>query len=85
MDLQAHKDSLLQQISSVQDASIIQILENILHQLTEPDQAESHDWWNELSPEQQQSLDLGIQQAEAGDTVSSEEVHKRVQTLFNKK
>ena len=82
MDLQAHKDSLLQQIRSVQDASIIQTLENILHQLMKADKPASSNWWNELTEEQQASAMRGLEQSRNGETISHEDMRREIDDLL---
>ena len=68
MDLQAEKSDLLQQILNINDIGVIKKVKNLLKK-----QEKEHDWFDELSEEQQQSVLRGLEQADRGETISHEE------------
>ena len=45
--------------------------------LRDPEASEVEDWYTELSPEQKASIERGLADADAGRTVTSEEMWKR--------
>ena len=73
MDLQAEKLDLLQQILDINDIGIIKKVKNLLKK-----QEKEHDWFDDLSEEQQQSIMRGLEQADRGETISHEEAMARL-------
>jgi hypothetical protein len=68
MDIQAEKLELLQAILNIEDISLIKKVKKLL---SKP--AESHDWFDDLSEDQQQSVMRGLEQADRGEFISDEE------------
>ena len=66
------KLSLINWISGLTDMSILGSINNLRSSTSEGD------WWDELTPEQQASLEEGMAQAKAGEDISSEEFWKRL-------
>ena len=62
MDIQSEKLELIKLLVETNDKSIIESIKNIF-------KSEKKDVWKELSPEEQEEIDLGIQEANRGDTV----------------
>jgi hypothetical protein len=62
MDIQSEKLELIKLILEINDKDVIESIKNIF-------KSEKKDLWKELSPEEQEEIDLGIQQANRGDTV----------------
>lgn len=66
MDLAARKYNFIQELTTI-DESLLEKLENFL-------KAHKKDWYNELSTEEQEELELGIKQAENNEFISHEAV-----------
>lgn len=62
MELQSDKLELIKMVLETNDKSIIEALKNIF-------KAQQKDVWKELSPEEQEEIDLGILEANRGDQV----------------
>jgi hypothetical protein len=62
MDIQSEKLELIKLLLETNDKSIIESIKNIF-------KSEKKDVWKELSLEEQEEIDLGIQEANRGDTV----------------
>ncbi|MFE3871563.1 MULTISPECIES: hypothetical protein [Flavobacterium] len=62
MDIQSEKLELIKLLLETNDKSIIESIKNIF-------KSEKKDVWKELSPEEQEEIDLGIQEANRGDKV----------------
>jgi len=71
MDLKASKLELIQAILKVDNASIIEKMVNILRK-------EQGDFWNELSPEQQQEIKKGLVELDEGKRVSYDSFVKKI-------
>lgn len=62
MDIQSEKLELIKMLLETDDKAIIEAIKNIF-------KAQKKDVWKELSPEQQEEIDLEIQEANRGDQV----------------
>ena len=62
MDIQAEKLELIKMLLETNDKVIIDAVKNIF-------KSEKKDVWKQLSPEQQEEIDLRIQEANRGDQV----------------
>ena len=62
MDIQTEKLELIKLLLETDDTSIIIAVKNIFY-------SQKKDVWKELSPEQQEEIDLEIQEANRGDKV----------------
>jgi hypothetical protein len=62
MDIQSEKLELIKLLLETNDKAIIEAIKNIF-------KSEKKDVWKELSPEEQEEIDLGIQEANRGDQV----------------
>ena len=62
MDLQSEKLELIKMLLETNDKAIIESIKNILL-------SEKKDLWEELSPEQQDEINLEIQESNRGDVV----------------
>ena len=71
MDLQAEKLSLVQAILDIEDISIIKEVKNLLKK-------KEHDWFDDLTEEQQQDVIIGLEQADRGETITHEEAIARL-------
>ncbi len=66
MDLQAEKLKLVQAVLNINDIDLIMEVENLL-------KSHNHDWFDDLSDDQQQSVIRGLEQANRGETITHEE------------
>jgi hypothetical protein len=71
MDLQAEKLNLVQAILDIEDISLIKKIKNLLKK-------REHDWFDDLTEEQQESVRIGIEQADRGEGIPHEEALKRL-------
>ncbi|MDI6033130.1 hypothetical protein QLS91_08600 [Flavobacterium sp. LB2P84] len=62
MDVQSEKLELIKMLLETDDKTIIEAIKNIF-------KAQKKDVWKELSPEQQEEIDLEILEANRGDQV----------------
>jgi len=62
MDMQSEKLELIKMLLDTNDKTIIEAIKNIF-------KAQKKDVWKELSPEQQEEIDLEILEANRGDQV----------------
>ena len=62
MDIQSDKLELIKMLLETDDKAIIEAIKNIF-------KAQKKDVWTELSPEQQEEIDLEILEANRGDQV----------------
>jgi hypothetical protein len=62
MDIQSEKLELIKMLLETEDNTIIEAIKNIL-------KSQKKDVWKELSPEQQEEIDLEILEANRGDQV----------------
>ena len=62
MDIQSEKLELIKLIVETDETAIIESIKNIF-------KSEKKDIWKDLSPEQQEEIDLRIQEANRGDQV----------------
>ena len=62
MNIQAEKLELIKMLLETDDKTIIEAIKNIF-------KSQKKDVWKDLSPEQQEEIDLGILEANRGDQV----------------
>ena len=62
MDIQSEKLELIKLLLETNDNTIIEAIKNIF-------KSQKKDVWKDLSPEQQEEIDLGILEANRGDQV----------------
>ncbi len=62
MEIQSDKLELIKMVLETDDKAIIDAIKNIF-------KAQKKDVWRELSPEEQEEIDLGILEANRGDQV----------------
>ncbi|BAU53268.1 hypothetical protein [Mucilaginibacter gotjawali] len=71
MDLQAEKLNLVQAILDIEDISLIKKVKKILKKA-------DHDWFDDLTGEQQQDVFTAIEQLDRGEGIPHEEAVKRL-------
>ena len=62
MDIQLEKEALIKKLLETNDESIIVAVKKIF-------KSEKKDWWDELSQEQKEEIEIGIAQADAGEVL----------------
>ena len=71
MDIQATKIELAQLLLKTDNVLVLNKIKTIL-------KTEKKDWWDELSKEQQDSIDEGCAEIDRGEYVTWEEVKKQI-------
>ena len=75
MDIKSLKIDLIHWLTKLNDKKILEEINHI---------KESHqDWWDEISQKEKEAIDDGISQLDRGESVSHEEVKKRIRQKFN--
>lgn len=70
MDIQLKKLELIKKIAETEDLAIIQSIQKIFTK-------KNKDWWDDLTDEQKEDLELSMQEFERGEVVSYESILKR--------
>ena len=73
LNIQTKKIELIQWLSTIEDLSVINKLIDLKKQ-------ENKDWWNSISDAEKQSVEKGLQDAEAGKLNS----HSKAKNLYGK-
>lgn len=76
MNLQAMKLELVQMILNTDRPNLLEKVSQILKQEKEAD------WWDELPISVQQAIEVGIKEADRGETTPHEEVMKEVRLRY---
>ncbi|MBL4586363.1 MAG: hypothetical protein JKX84_04790 [Flavobacteriales bacterium] len=80
MDLQADINWIKSELDKVKDPSFVQVLKSLLNYRSKQQEVAIE---NELSSEEQAYIERGLKQANNGETVSSESVHRKVNRLLS--
>lgn len=75
MNLESRKISLINWISSLQEASIIDKMEAI--------QKENADWWDSVSNEDKHAIEEGLEQLDKGEFLTRAQVRSKVKEKYN--
>lgn len=70
MDIQSEKLSLIEWIANQKD-------KNIIKELLAVKKSAQEDWWDEISNDEKQQIQIGLEQVEKGQTIPHEEVMKK--------
>ncbi|MBP4139546.1 hypothetical protein [Flavobacterium geliluteum] len=70
MDIQLEKLELIKMLAETQDPAIIKSIRKIFKK-------QKKDWWDELTQQQKEEIELGIKQVERGEVVSYESILER--------
>lgn len=70
MGIQLDRLEVINMLKEINDPSIIKAVKKMLTK-------EKKDWWDELTNEQKQDLELGLKQFERGEVVSYESILER--------
>lgn len=76
MNLQARKLELVQMILNTDRPNLLEKVSQILKQ------EEEADWWDELPISVQQAIEVGIKEADRGETTPHEEVMEEVRLKY---
>ena len=76
MNLQARKLELVQMILNTDQPNLLEKVSQILKQEKEAD------WWDELPISVQQAIEVGIKEADRGETTPHEEVMKEARLRY---
>lgn len=71
MDIQAEKLNLVKAILDIEDVSLIKKVKKLLKK-------SDHDWFDDLTEEQQQGVMRGLEQADRGEGIPHEEAMARL-------
>ena len=74
MDIQAEKLSLVKAVLDIEDISLIQDIKNLLG-------SRDHDWFDDLSEEQQQAVNRSLAQLDRGEGIPHEQVAAKLGLL----
>lgn len=74
MNLEARKINLINWISSVQEADLIEKLEAL--------QKEGADWWDKVSEKDREAIEEGLEQLERGEYLTRSEVREKIQEKY---
>jgi predicted transcriptional regulator len=75
MNLETRKINLINWISSLQEADIIDKMEAI--------QKENADWWDTISNEDKQAIEEGLEQLDKGEFLTRSQVRAKVKEKYN--
>ena len=70
MDIQLEKLELIKMLADTEDPAIIKSIRKIFKK-------EKKDWWEDLTEEQKEDLELSMEEFERGEVVSYESILKR--------
>ena len=73
LNIQSKKLELIQWLSTVDDLSV-------LNKIIDLKKQENRDWWNSISENERQSVEIGLQDAEVGKLNS----HSKAKQLYDK-
>ena len=73
LNIQSKKIELIQWLSTIEDLSV-------LNKIIDLKKQENKDWWNSVSENEKQSIEKGLQDAEAGKLNS----HSKARQLYGK-
>ena len=75
MNLETRKINLINWISSIQEAEIIEEMEKI--------QKKKTDWWNTVNNKDKQAIEEGLSQLDRGEFLTRSQVRRKVKEKYN--
>jgi hypothetical protein len=75
MTLETRKINLINWISTLQDQNVLNKVEQI--------QKEASDWWENISDEDKNALNEGLNQLDKGEFITRSEVQEKIKGRFN--
>jgi predicted transcriptional regulator len=72
MDIQLEKYKIIEWITSLKDKTMISRLKSL------KEESRDEDWWDHLSPAEQEGILKGLEDIENGNTIPHEEVMKKM-------
>lgn len=79
MNIETRKISLAQYILSLQKEDVLAKFEEFVADLKN-----KNDWWDELTPEQQENAKTGLKQLKDGQGIPHEQVRERIDKMLGK-
>ena len=73
MNISAEKQDIIQKICDIQDNDFIDLIKNIV----ETPYPSMSDWWNEITPEERESVNRGLDDIDEGKVYPHEQIRKR--------
>jgi len=70
------REELVQWIRSLNDSKLL----NLLNSIKLSTAKSSKDWWDELTEDQKQNIQLGLEDFNSGNTISSKDFWKQLRT-----
>ena len=75
MNLQSKKLELVQLILNTEKPSVLVMVEAVL-------KGKIPDWWDEISPEERETIEKGLIEADMGELIPHEEIMKEVRAKY---
>ena len=72
----AARQNILSKLQQLSDTALSEIYDTYFKR------SGTTDWWDELSEAEQARLQRGLDQADRGETISSEDVHRKIDKLL---
>jgi predicted transcriptional regulator len=76
MNIQADISWIQSELNKVKDPDIITAIKSVLKYR---ERTQVKDWWDEISEDEKASIEIGLAQADNGETISHEQVMKKYQ------
>jgi hypothetical protein len=73
MDISAEKLDIIQRICEIQDNDLIDLIKNII----DVPQPSNSDWWNQISQEEKESINRGLEDLQQGRVHSHELIREK--------
>ena len=73
MNISTEKLDIIQRICEIQDNDLIDLIKNIV----DIHSASKSDWWNQISIEEKESINRGLNDLEQGNVYSHDQIRKK--------
>ena len=73
MNISTEKLDIIQRICEIQDNDLIDLIKNIV----DIPSASKSDWWNQISIEEKESINRGLNDLEQGNVYSHDQIRKK--------
>ena len=73
MNISTEKLDIIQRICEIQDNDLIDLIKNII----DIPHASKSDWWNQITQEEQESINRGLNDLEQGKVYSHDQIRKK--------
>ncbi|MBI9036185.1 MAG: hypothetical protein JEZ03_17125 [Bacteroidales bacterium] len=75
MNIETRKINIINWISSIQEEDVLAEMERI--------QREKTDWWNEVSDEDKEAINEGLEQLDKGEFLTRSELRNKIKGKYN--